>query len=107
MRSQSQQEPTPCMDVLHSQQLPPSYQVPSHSEKGGRRVGLLAFHAPQTGSPVALGVRVGRQAGVVVGCGVVGCVLPLSPGISVSNNDRERGSRSPWCPAELRFREQW
>lgn len=83
----------------------PSYQVPSHSEKGGSRVRLFAFHAPQTGSPVVLGVRVGRQAGAVVGCGVVDCVLLLSPGLSVSNNYRKRGSKSPQCPAALRFRE--
>ena len=38
-------------------------------------------------SPVAIGVRVGGQAGVVVGCGSAGCVFS---GLSVSSNDRER-----------------
>ena len=85
--------------------FPPHTKCPHTQRKEEAGSGLFAFHASQTGSPVAAGVRVRCQEGAVVSCG--GGVCFLLSGISVSNNDRERGRWSPQCLAVLRFGEQW
>ena len=74
------------MDILHLQQL-----STSHSEKGRSRPGLFALHAPQSGSLVALGLRVGCLVGMSRLC------VSTFSGISVS----------PQCLAALRFGEEW
>lgn len=51
------------MDVFHFQRLSTSYQVSSHQWKEEAESRLLAFHAPGTGSPVALEVRMGVGQG--------------------------------------------
>lgn len=85
--------------------FPPHFKCPHTQRKKETGSGVFAFHASQTGSPGTLGVRVGCQAGAVVGCGVVGCVVSMSPGTSVSNNDTERGKKSLQCVAALGFGE--
>lgn len=67
---------------------------------------MFAFHPPQTGS-AACGVRVRGLAEVVVGCGVTGCTLSMSPGIAVSDHDKERERRCPYVWVLQDFGELW
>lgn len=83
------------VNAHHSQQLPTSHQCP-HAERKEK---------PFKPHKLAPQWSVGCWAGAVGGCGTVGCVLSMSPGISVSNTDKE-GRGSPQCSAVLGFREQ-